>query len=292
MQKKDKAILKGALGFNEYYSKLFGARWETLKNALLKENNLASWSAAGITSNNSKEITSCHASAEPLKIAPYFLDAASITAAASLPLCGAKNILDMCASPGGKSLVISSIMERDATLTCNEKSYERKCRLVRVLDEYCLPDVRQRINVTCEDGAVLCKKKDLLYDRILLDAPCSSERHVIKDSKYLNLWSPARIKTLSLTQWALLSSAFRLLKQGGFILYSTCALNNLENDDVIFRLLKKFPESARIVERQCCNVSKWTPCTLPEGERTKYGFHILPDKTSFGPIYYSLIQKI
>ena len=70
-----------------------------------------------------------------------------------------------------------------------------------------------------------------------LDVPCSSERHVFADEKYLDMWSPSRIKSLAIEQWALLSSAYRLLRNDGFLLYSTCALNPKENDLFIVSLM-------------------------------------------------------
>ncbi len=262
---------KGAFGFECYYSDLYSGRWPSLKSALLQESRTVSWNV------NGKD---------------YFLDTASILAASVLPLKGAERILDMCAAPGGKSLVIAARMDKDAKLQCNERSFDRKQRLVRVLDEHLPVSIRKNVVITCTDGATLCKNKELAFDRILLDAPCSSERHVLCDSKYLDQWSPARIKSLSIEQWSLLSSAYRMLVPGGFLLYSTCALANSENDAVIKRLMKKFSDS------ECCvpcipDVSDFTSAALPSYEKTEYGFHVLPDKQNgAGPIYFCLIKKL
>ena len=97
---------KGEAGFHAYYAALFGGRWETLKAALSAEGAYAKLQCGG------KEA--------------YFLDAASVRAAAHLPLAGASKILDLCAAPGGKSLVLASLMDKDAALDCNERSFERK----------------------------------------------------------------------------------------------------------------------------------------------------------------------
>ena len=98
-------------------------------------------------------------------------------------------------------------------------------------------------------------------------------------------------------QWALLSSAYRLLVSGGYLLYSTCALCPSENDGVVSRLFKKFSDaelcftdSEPAVKE---NIERF--CSLPpliQLERTEYGFHILPDKSSqCGPIWFTLIHK-
>lgn len=267
--------LSGASGFEEYYSSLFGKRWESLKKALGEEVRYAEWKAGK---------------------ASYFLDSGSVRAASSLPLSGAKRILDMCAAPGGKTLILASLMDSDAELFSNERSFERYKRLSRVLDEHLTDDVRSRVHISCSDGAILCKKEKEPFDAILLDAPCSSERHVLGDEKYLNDWSPSRIKTLSAAQWALLSSAFRLLREGGFLVYSTCALNKSENDDVVSRVFKKF-DNAELVDFEPLEalqekISPFCDAKLPEAEKTEKGFHVMPDlHEGAGPLYFSLIRK-
>ena len=104
-------------------------------------------------------------------------------------------------------------------------------------------NINNNIQITGNDGSLICKKTDKKFDSILLDAPCSSERHVYNSPKHLEQWTASRVKNLSFTQWSLLSSAFLSLKEEGFILYSTCALAQEENDGVVKKLLKKYAKS-------------------------------------------------
>lgn len=292
MSKKNKNLeskneTRGKNGFDFYYSKIFGERWSSLQKSLLVESNPVPYT---IDKN-------CRT---------YFLDKASILAASLLPLKGVIDILDLCAAPGGKTLVLASLMEPDAKLSANERSFDRKMRLVKVCDEHLPESIRNKITITCSDGALWCKTKSECFDRILLDAPCSSERHVLQDEKYLAQWSPARIKTLALEQWALLSSAYRMLRQNGIILYSTCALAPKENDEVISRLLKKFPD-AKILTLESEDYKKLnftfdeiktklknfsSDLELPNFEKTQFGYHVLPDtQNGAGPIFFSIILK-
>ena len=267
--------LKGAEGFEQYYHTLFTTRWPALKEALLKEASPVAWQ----TDSN---------------LSPYYLDAASIRAAVSLPVAGAKNLLDLCAAPGGKTLVISSLMEEDATLLSNERSRERLTRLIRVADQHMTESVRKRVSICGKDGATLCKNPANHFDRILLDAPCSSERHVLSSPQYLEQWSPARIKTLAMAQWALLSSAYRMLNPDGYLLYATCALSPEENDKVVSRLQAKFPDVEFIQDLPPVpeKLSQFCQVPLPEPEKTERGFHVLPDTAGgTGPLYFSLIHK-
>ena len=271
--------LSGPQGFETYYSQLYGDRWPALKEAFFKENQAVEYQVPGSEKS-------------------YFLDSASVLAALCLPLENAHNILDLCAAPGGKTLVLASRMSADAKLSSNERSPDRKHRLATVVQTCLPPEIAEKIIISCSDGSTWCTRQSECFDRILLDAPCSSERHVIADPKYLNTWSLSRIKTVTMEQWALLSSAYRLLEVQGILLYSTCALCPQENDDMIERLFKKFNKDGSVFKlleanpqpdqiKSCCKI------TLPDYEKTKYGYQILPDKQNgAGPIYFSIIQKL
>ena len=273
-----KRKLQGASGFDEYYSSIYGERWSSLKESFSKESQSVEWKVPGSQKS-------------------YFLDSASVLAAVSLPLENSKNILDLCAAPGGKTVVIASRMPSDAVLSSNERSPDRKHRLSVVVQTCLPPEINKNVKVSCSDGSTWCTRQTECFDTILLDAPCSSERHVYNDSKYLNQWSLSRIKTVTTEQWALLSCAFRLLAPGGTLLYSTCALCPQENDEMIRRLIKKFnkeKESFTFLEPNLQNIdlSTFSDVKLPEVERTEFGYQILPDKSNgAGPIYFCLIKK-
>lgn len=267
--------LMGAEAFENYYSEIYGNRWQSIKESFKQENDYITFQYPGAEK-------------------PYYLDSASVTAASMLPLSQATDILDLCAAPGGKTLILASRMNEDSRLSANERSPERKHRLSTVVTESLPKEISDKILTSCSDGATWCRRQSECFDSILLDAPCSSERHVISDPKYLNVWTENRIKTVTTEQWALLSCAFRLLRQGGYLLYSTCALCPKENDEMIERLLKKFPGEVSFPEpspdESIKNYTNLT--TFPHQEKLKYGYAILPDTAEgAGPIYYCLVQK-
>ena len=107
---KNKTKLFGESGFNQFYSELFGSRWEALKESFFKENQSVEY-----------KIEDCES---------YFLDSASVFAALCLPLENAQNILDLCAAPGGKTLVLASRMPNDARMRLQET-------LEKVINEGC-----------------------------------------------------------------------------------------------------------------------------------------------------------
>ena len=270
--------LRGQEGFEEFYKGIFGSRWEELKASFFKENDSVEYHIPGAEKS-------------------YFLDSASVIAAACLPLDGAEKILDLCAAPGGKTIVLASRMDSQARLSSNERSPDRKHRLSLSVESCIPPQIAERITVSCSDGSTWCTRQTECFDRILLDAPCSSERHVISSPKYLADWSLSRIKTVTSEQWALLSSAYRLLTPGGILLYSTCALCPKENDEMIERLQKKFNKenqsfSLLAAQPDSSIINQFVKTTFPSYEKTLYGYQILPDRQKgAGPIYFAIIQK-
>jgi 16S rRNA (cytosine1407-C5)-methyltransferase len=211
------------------------------------------------------------------------MDRASILAARSLRLPETGTVLDACAAPGGKTLVLASRLSPGTRLLANELSSDRRRRLSLVLDRHLNRERREWVRVSGFDAAAEGSKKKERgrFAGILLDAPCSSERHVISNEGALVKWTPARVKFLSQRQWALLSSAFLLLRSGSSLVYSTCALSEEENDAVVQRLTAKYGEELIL------DVPDFTG-----GEKTKYGRIILPDRAQgMGPLYVARFGK-
>ena len=147
----------------------------------------------------------------------------------------------------------------------NEPSRERLRRLLQVLEEHLDPEKRSRIDVARFDAASLGgrKREHNRFGGILLDVPCSSERHVLGDARALAQWTPARPRFLARRQWALLSAAFLVLQPGASLVYVTCAISEEENDGVASRLLNKYRTEVLVDEP-----------AFPEGEKTalrRYG---------------------
>jgi 16S rRNA (cytosine1407-C5)-methyltransferase len=249
--------------FESYYQNIYGSRWPSLRESLLAPPASVAY-GEGL-------------------IKPYVLDRASVLAALSLKLPESGIILDSCAAPGGKSLVIASRMGKGAELLSNELSSGRRRRLANVLDEHLDRETRSRVTVSGFDAAGLGRRRTEWgrFASILLDAPCSSERHVLRNEKALEAWTPARPRFLARRQWSLLSAAFLLLKPGGSLAYATCALSEEENDAVVSRLFSKYGEEVVRDEPE-----------FTEGEKTKYGRLMLPDACrGMGPMYVAVFLK-
>lgn len=306
----------GEAGFHLFYQQVYGERWERLKAALVDEprqvarlNRFSNqkWMSPAISNEDILKIGESIAisrECEKLGSGPswvdvgleglegsknqpgqvlnyYVMDAASIYAAEALRVSSGDRVLDLCAAPGGKSLILIEKLGEAGFLVANELSDRRRARLRSVFDAYLPNSTREKnLKVTHHDGSKWCLYEQEAYDRVLLDAPCSGERHLMGNPKELNQWSKARSKNLSVRQFSLLASAFGVVKKNGRIVYSTCSISPTENDDVIAKLLKKRKGKVRVVEQK-----------LDIGEATEFGWILLPDTTGFGPIYFSVLEK-
>ncbi|MDO4780872.1 MAG: RsmB/NOP family class I SAM-dependent RNA methyltransferase [Candidatus Saccharibacteria bacterium] len=173
----------------------------------------------------------------------YIQNAASWLPVLALDPLSGERILDMCAAPGGKSSHIQAITDNQAELICNDNSRPRLIKLRANL---------QRLGVEADyllaDATKLSRRDDLgQFDKILLDAPCSGEGLMtlrLEDDKLFDSWSVAHIRRLSDLQKKLITEAWRLLRPGGTLVYSTCTMAPEENEAVVAYLLRRQPDAA------------------------------------------------
>lgn len=212
----------------------------------------------------------------------YIMNPASVIAARALNILPDDKVLDMCAAPGGKSLILLESLRGNGQLWANEISANRRTKLTKVIREYVPNNFRSKIFVKGKNGLKYGLNHTDEFDKILIDAPCSGERHIIVSKKEFERWSVKRTKRLAGIQYGLLCSGLLALKPGGELVYSTCSLSPYENDNVIEKLLDKKSNLVELIH---------TKEATPWAEKTKYGHIHLPDKCGFGPIYYACLKK-
>jgi len=134
-----------------------------------------------------------------------------------------------------------------------------------------------------------------LFDRILVDVPCSSERHLIFDAWKRKAqvnpsqWSPSRCKRYASQQLSILRSAVNAAKPGAVLVYSTCSIASVENEMVIRKLVKKFGSQLEVLD---VHGHVTTAMLRSLGAEFKDpGWIILPDSSKFGPIYWAILRK-
>lgn len=145
-------------------------------------------------------------------------------------------ILDMCSAPGSKAFHMAALTNNNAEITCCD-IYEHKIKLIN--------DMAKNLGVTCLKPTVcdsVMQTYEEPFDYVLLDAPCSGlgvMKHKV-DLKYQ--FNMKDVEDIVVLQKALLGRASRNVKVGGTLVYSTCTINKMENEEMIKYFLKKHKE--------------------------------------------------
>jgi 16S rRNA C967 or C1407 C5-methylase (RsmB/RsmF family) len=168
----------------------------------------------------------------------YFQDPASMAAVWALDPQPHETVWDCCAAPGSKLTHISALMKNSGCILATEKVKNRFYKMKHLLDLYGV----ECVEPVCVDARGV-RHRQAGYDRILVDAPCSSDgRFRIGDARTWRYWSERKIREMRHKQKGLLKSAIPFLKPGGVLVYSTCTSAPEENEQVVHWCLKRFPD--------------------------------------------------
>lgn len=135
------------------------------------------------------------------------------------------NVLDACAAPGGKTTSVLSVLAPGSALIANEYDYGRAEILKENLYKWGNPSVA----VTRGDTARFARLGNC-FDMIIADVPCSGEGMFRKNEEARAQWSPALVEQCAALQREIIGNIVGSLKPGGYLLYSTCTFNTMENE--------------------------------------------------------------
>ena len=137
-------------------------------------------------------------------------------------------ILDMCAAPGGKSTILRTMMPQDSLLIANEPIGRRANILSENIQKQGFPNTIVTNNYPKDFS-----RSGIMFDFILCDVPCSGEGMFRKDRQAIEEWSPQSVAKCQALQREIVSEAWKCLRDGGTMIYSTCTFNTRENEENI-----------------------------------------------------------
>lgn len=178
-------------------------------------------------------------------------------------------ILDCCAAPGGKTLILAERNPLARIVACEASSQRLEMLRKR------LAPLSERIDCRLADATVL--PDESAYDLVLADVPCSGTGTLARNPEIRHRLHPDAFERQAERQRTILASALRAARPGGRIVYSTCSLEPEENKQVVEAVLQKaenariVPMQTRIEEMRLANIltaagaEKLQQCVTPEG---------------------------
>ena len=151
------------------------------------------------------------------------------------------SVWDACAAPGGKTALLAE-MDPSLDILATDPSEHRLEKMKDLMDRLGLTNVK----IDCVDA--LSPHTSYLFDRILLDVPCSNMGVVARRPESVYRLTQESLKELASLQLRILESAARFLKPGGRLVYATCSPDPMETTQVVTKFLKGHPEFAKAGE--------------------------------------------
>ena len=194
-----------------------------------------------------------------------------------------ERVLDLTAAPGSKTLQMACLMGGEGELAAVEVVRTRFFKLKDNLKRQGASEVRTYL----QNGERVWRYRPEYFDRVLLDAPCSSEGrfHASRPESY-QYWSTRKIREMSRKQRRLLYSGIQSLRPDGHLVYSTCAFAPEENEAAIANALQQFDGAIEVepinlnVENRIAPLPSWEGASFPEAVR--HSMRIVPNETMEG----------
>lgn len=192
------------------------------------------------------------------------------------PIC----YLDACAAPGGKTTTAIDIIPKGSLVVANEYVSNRANILVENIVKWGYPSI-----VISRGDTSKYKKLRGVFDIIAADVPCSGEGMFRKDSEAVKQWSPDLVEECVNRQKEIVSNLWNSLRQGGYMIYSTCTFNRRENEEMIDFIINELgAESVKIDIPHECGIQTGV-------NTTNYCYRFLPHKVEGEGLFVAVVRK-
>ncbi|MBR3349020.1 MAG: RsmB/NOP family class I SAM-dependent RNA methyltransferase [Solobacterium sp.] len=211
----------------------------------------------------------------------YIQEPSAMTPAAVLPVEKGDLVLDACAAPGGKSTALACKLNHTGLLVSNDISASRQNATLKNMERFGI----ENTCIIAEDLNNLAERFPAFFDKILLDAPCSGEGLFRRDPSLIASWMEKDSSFYAPLQKELIASAWKMLKPGGRMVYSTCTFSVHEDEEVIASLMN---ENSDVILEQSPLSSFFAPGVLSGFENC---MRLYPHRLKGEGHFVSLLRK-
>ena len=190
-------------------------------------------------------------------------------------------VLDLCASPGGKSTHIQSLISKDSLLVSNDVIRSR----ANVLKDNIIKWGCENVVVTNNDPKDFSKLENY-FDMIVVDAPCSGSGLFRRDPVAIDEWSENNVQLCSQRQQRILADVWPALKKDGILIYSTCSYSKEEDEEIMDWMMGQLS----VVSSELSVDPQWGITTV-QSKKGAYGYRFWPDKLKGEGFFLACFQK-
>lgn len=191
-------------------------------------------------------------------------------------------VLDLCAAPGGKSTLISSLLDKESLLISNEVIRSR----ASILEENVSRWGYANNWVTSNDPRDLGKLSGY-FDIVVVDAPCSGSGLWRKDPAALNEWSEDAVAMCGARQHRIIADIWPAIKSGGVLIYATCSYSQREDEAVLDWMANEFS-----VETLSADIEPaWQVMEVSTPQNNLKGYRFFPDRLKGEGFFIGAVRK-
>jgi len=196
-------------------------------------------------------------------------------------LSASLKILDVCASPGGKSTHLQSLISKESLLVSNEVIRAR----ANVLKDNIIKWGTENVVVTNNDPKAFAKLP-YYFDVLVVDAPCSGSGLFRKDADAIGEWSENNVALCSQRQQRILADVWTALKEDGVLIYSTCSYSVEEDEAIMDWITETFDaQNITLTTQEDWNITETVTA------KENYGYRFWPDKTKGEGFFLGCFKK-
>ena len=193
-------------------------------------------------------------------------------------------VLDLCAAPGGKSVLLQSVISNESLLVSNEVIKSR----VNTLTENIIKCGAANVVITNNDPKDF-QRLPLYFDVIVADAPCSGSGLFRKDPDAITAWRGEHVILCSQRQQRILQDVLPSLKPGGILIYSTCSYSFEENEAICDWILSG--SGSQLSGLRLLLNDKWNIVETKSAQHNVYGYRFYPDKVKGEGFFIAAFKK-